>query len=54
MLPLPAEESHGKRYKAAANKIGLTGKMLMPRPGPYLQEWLQRLATEMPPLPMRR
>jgi hypothetical protein len=48
---LPAEDSHGKRYKAAANKIGLRGKMREATPGPYLQEWLERLATEMPPLP---
>ena len=48
---LPAEDSHGKRYKAAATKIGLTGKMLQAEPGPYLLECLERLVTELPPLP---
>ncbi len=48
---LPAEDSHGKRYKAAATKIGLTGKMLAAEPGPYLLERLERLVTELPPLP---
>ena len=48
---LPAEESHGKRYKEAANKIGLTGKMREAVPGPYLEEHLARLVTELPRLP---
>jgi hypothetical protein len=48
---LPAKESHGKRYKAAANKIWLTGKIREATPGRYLQERLERLATTMPPLP---
>lgn len=48
---LPAEDSHGKRYKAAANKIGLQGKMREAVPGPYLQERLERLVSELPPLP---
>lgn len=48
---LPATESHGKRYKAAANRIGLQGKMREAAPGPYLQEKLERLAADMPPLP---
>jgi hypothetical protein len=48
---LPAEESHGKRYKQAANQIGLQGKMREAVPNPYLQERLERLATELPPLP---
>jgi hypothetical protein len=48
---LPAEDSLGKRYKEAANKIGLTGKMREAVPGPYLQEHLARLVTELSPLP---
>jgi hypothetical protein len=48
---LPAKDSHGKLYKAAANKIGLTGKMREAVPGPYLEERLARLATELPHLP---
>ncbi len=48
---LPAEESHGKRYKAAAMKIGLEGKMRTATPGPYLQERLNTLAQELPTLP---
>jgi hypothetical protein len=48
---LPAEDNHGKRYKAAANKIGLTGKMREATPGPYLRERLEQLATNLPPLP---
>ena len=48
---LPAADSHGKRYKAAANKIGLTGKMREAVPGPYLQERLERLVADLPPLP---
>ena len=48
---LPAKDSHGKLYKAAANKVGLTGKMREAVPGPYLEERLARLVTELPPLP---
>jgi hypothetical protein len=48
---LPAEQSHGKRYKQAANRIGLQGKMREAVPNPYLQERLERLAAELPPLP---
>jgi hypothetical protein len=47
---LPAEDNHGKRYRAAATKIGLTGKMRQATPGPYLRERLERLAGELPPL----
>ena len=48
---LPATDSHGKLYKAAANKIGLSGKMREAVPNPYLLERLERLVTELPPLP---
>ena len=48
---LPAEDSHGKKYKSAANKIGLSGKMREAVPNPYLRERLERLVLELPPLP---
>ena len=48
---LPASDSHGKLYKSAANKIGLSGKMREAVPNPYLLERLERLVTELPPLP---
>ena len=48
---LPAEDSHGKRYKSAASKIGLTGKMRSATPGHHLQTRLRLLAEELGPLP---
>jgi hypothetical protein len=51
---LPATESHGKRYRAAAMKIGLEGRMRTAVPGPYLEERLNALAAELPPLPHAR
>ena len=48
---LPAEESHGKRFKAATQKIGLVGKMRSAMPGHLLQARLKLLAEELGPLP---
>ena len=48
---LPAEESHGKRFKAATQKIGLVGKMRSAMPGHLLQSRLKLLLEELGPLP---
>jgi hypothetical protein len=48
---LPPEDNHGKRYKAAAVKIGLEGKMRAATPGHFLQERLNALAGDLGPLP---
>ena len=48
---LPADESHGKRYKAAAIKVGLEGKMRAALPGHFLQDRLNALAADLGPLP---
>ena len=48
---LPAEESHGKRFKAATQKIGLVGKMRSAMPGHLLQARLKLLVEELGPLP---
>lgn len=51
---LPAGEDHGKRYKAAAARIGLHGKMREAAPSPLLGDCLNALAETLPPLPHAR
>lgn len=48
---LPPDAKHGKVYKAAAQRIGLEGKMRHALPGPVLQERLNALAENLGPLP---
>ena len=48
---LPVEDSHGKRYKAAATKVGLVGKMRAAVPGRLLEARLQRLLEDLGPIP---
>ncbi len=48
---LPVEDSHGKRYKAAAAKVGLVGKMRAAVPGRLLEARLQRLLEDLGPIP---
>ena len=52
-IALPASDSHGLKYKAAATKIGLIGKMRAAVPGPLLQSRLEALADDLGPLPHR-
>ena len=48
---LPVEDSHGKKFKAAAAKIGLVGKMRAAVPGRLLEGRLHRLLEDLGPLP---
>jgi len=48
---LPAEDSHGKKFKAAATKIGLVGKMRAAVPGRLLEGRLQQVLEDLGPLP---
>lgn len=48
---LPVEDSHGKKFKAAAAKIGLVGKMRAAVPGRLLEARLERLLENLGPLP---
>lgn len=48
---LPVEDSHGKKFKAAAAKIGLVGKMRAAVPGHLLEARLKRLLEDLGPLP---
>ena len=48
---LPVEDSHGKRYKAAATKVGLVGKMRAAVPGRLLEARLQQLLEDLGPIP---
>jgi hypothetical protein len=50
-IAMPIEDSHGKKFKAAAEKIGLTGKMREAMPGPLLQSKLETLLGDLGPLP---
>jgi hypothetical protein len=52
-IALPASDSHGLKYKAAATTIGLIGKMRAASPGPLLQARLAVLADDLGPLPHR-
>ena len=51
---IPAENGQNRRYKAAAARIGLQGKMRDATPVPILQERLNALAASLPPLPHAR
>ena len=51
---LPIEAGHGKAYKDAALKLGLTGKMRHAMPGPMLQARLIEVAESLGPLPHAR
>lgn len=48
---LPVEDSHGKRFKAAAIRIGLVGKMRAAVPGRLLEARLRQLSEDLGPLP---
>lgn len=48
---LPVEDSHGKKFKSAAARIGLVGKMRAAVPGHLLKARLQRLLEDLGPLP---
>ena len=48
---LPVEDSHGKKFKAAATRIGLVGKMRAAVPGRLLEGRLQHLLDDLGPLP---
>lgn len=48
---LLADDSHGKKFKAAATKIGLVGKMRAAVPGRLLEARLERLLEDLGPLP---
>ena len=50
-VALPVEDSHGKKFKAAATRIGLVGKMRAAIPGRLLQMRLQHLLEDLGPLP---
>lgn len=51
---LPIDAGHGKEFKAAATRLGLTGPMRRARPGPLLQKRLAELAATLGPLPHAR
>jgi hypothetical protein len=51
---LPKNAMHGKEFRAAATKIGLTGKMVHAMPGELLQKHLADLAAKLGPLPHAR
>ena len=50
---LPVEDSHGKKFKAAALKVGLTGKMRSAIPNHLLEARLRLLLDHLGPLPHR-
>src|SRR6202521_567 len=51
---VPVDAKHGKRYRDAAVKIGLQGKMVHALPGILLQNRLEDLAATLGPLPHAR
>jgi len=51
---VPIDAGHGKPYRDAALKIGLTGKMRQAMPGPLLHDRLKELAAQLGPLPHAR
>src|SRR5271163_3147815 len=51
---VPVDAKHGKRYRDAAVKIGLQGKMVHALPGELLQKRLDDLAASLGPLPHAR
>lgn len=48
---LPVEDSHGKKFKSAAARIGLVGKMRAAVPGHLLEARLRGLLEDLGPLP---
>ena len=48
---LPVEDSHGKKFKSAAARIGLVGKMRAAVPGHLLEARLRLLLEDLGPLP---
>lgn len=53
-IVVPIDAKHGKRYRDAALKIGLTGKMVHAMPGILLQKRLDELAETLGRLPHAR
>ena len=51
---VPVDAKHGKKYRDAAVKIGLQGKMVHALPGELLQKRLDDLAVTLGPLPHAR
>ena len=51
---IPPADGQNRRYKAAAAKIGLQGKMRDATPTPPLRDRLNALAASLPPLPHAR
>src|SRR3954453_8995059 len=51
---VPIDVKHGKKYRNAAVKIGLQGKMVHAMPGILLQKRLDDLAASLGPLPHAR
>jgi hypothetical protein len=48
---LPDDAGHGIKFKEAATRVGLEGKMRHAMPGPILRETLERVAEAVGPLP---
>jgi hypothetical protein len=48
---VPDDTSHGKRFRAVALKVGLSGKIHKSEPGPLLQKRLAEIADKLGPLP---
>jgi hypothetical protein len=48
---IPDDESHGKRFRAVALKVGLSGKIHKAEPAPLLQKRLSEIADKLGPLP---
>jgi hypothetical protein len=48
---VPDDTSHGKRFRAVALKVGLSGKIHKAEPGPLLQKRLSEIADKLGPLP---
>jgi hypothetical protein len=48
---VPDDESHGKKFRAVALKVGLSGKIHKAEPSPLLQKRLAEIAEMIGPLP---
>lgn len=48
---IPDDASHGKKFRAVAVKLGLSGKIHKAEPGPLLQKRLSEIADKLGPLP---
>jgi hypothetical protein len=48
---VPDDASHGKRFRAVALKVGLSGKIHKAEPAPLLQKRLAEIADKLGPLP---